>query len=103
MQVWEPEPEPEPEDATVALAIEVEISQRRYNPPLWHCGVTERVWTDGLTMQGREQKLHRLQRIPRERDNVSALLEGFLEEVAFESFQDFLGSLSPFCKPGGIP
>lgn len=53
MQVWESEPEPE--DATVALATGVEISQGRYNPALWHCGVTERAWTDGLTMQGREQ------------------------------------------------
>lgn len=101
MQVWESEPEPE--DATVALATRVEISQGRYNPALWHCGVTERAWTDGLTMQGREQNSPRLQRNPREKDNVSALLEGFLEEVAFESFQGFLGSLSSFCKSGGIP
>lgn len=54
MQVWESEPEPEPEDATVALATGVEISQGHYNPALWHCGVTERAWTDGLRMQGRE-------------------------------------------------
>lgn len=59
---------------------------------------------DRWSQNARERvKLPGLQRNPRERDNVSALLEGFLEEVAFESFQGFLGSLSSFCKSGGIP
>ena len=48
-------------------------------------------------------KLPRLQRILKERDDVIVLLEGFLEEVAFESFQGFLGSLSSFCKSGRNP
>lgn len=66
------------------------------------CSVALRCHGEGVdrwSHSARERaKLPQFQKITKERDDVSALLEGFLEEVAFESFQGFLGSLSSFCK-----
>lgn len=48
-----------------------------------YCSVMEGVWTDNPTVQRERVKLPGLQRAKKKRDDASALLEGFLEEVAF--------------------